>query len=182
MFSNVTQKLKRNGDLQLENGLVYKGELHNGAAEGAGSLHFPDGGVFTGKWKAGAIDESAKGVYTFANGRTLRGSWRYIDEEDSYTGLLLNGKCAGWGRARFKIGGSYCGEFMDGMPFGKGSYTACDGSVFTGNWKYAAEENGYEGMLMDGRRCGQGIENLPDGSVYVGEFRNGRPAGRKASL
>ena len=58
----------------------------------------------------------------------------------------------------------YEGEYRDGKPHGRGSYTASDG-------------NRYEGEYRDGRRYGRGVFTFANGGRYEGEYRDGKPNG-----
>ena len=61
-------------------------------------------------------------------------------------------------------GGTYEGNFIDGVITGKGKYTSVDGDI-------------YEGDLVDGEITGQGKYTFANGDTYVGNFYKGRRSG-----
>jgi hypothetical protein len=83
---------------------------------------------------------------------------------------LLVGGCLtfpqnGQGTMTTKCGGSYVGEFKDGLPHGQGTKTCADGFKYVGEFK-------------DGKWHGKGTHTESDGSRYVGEFKEGKHHGQ----
>jgi len=70
----------------------------------------------------------------------------------------------GFGRARFKGGASYVGQFHSGLMHGEGEYTWPDGCV-------------YRGTLHEQAVTGQGRLEWPDGAWYAGDVREGHRHG-----
>ena len=99
------------------------------------------------------------------------------------------------------IAGTYSGEWDNGMPNGRGEFTAAEsgrtadgllfwfeGDILSGTWVNGLPEgqgeyigvNGehYEGNYVNGLQTGRGRVTLPNGDVYTGEFFNGLPNGQ----
>ena len=201
LLSSDSKPKRVYGELQYAAGVLYKGEVCKGKADGSGSLYFSNGSVFTGKWNMGQVDENLGGAYVFADGsrysgqlrngypggngvytscsgQTIDGEWRYVKDKTGYTGMLLNDLPYGQGDYIFPDGSKYTGEFWNGFTEGMGNYTACDGIVFSGRWSYVENAEGYSGMLLDGEYCGWGRQSYPTEGCYCGEFKNGFPDGR----
>ena len=82
----------------------------------------------------------------------------------SYDGPVnAENKPHGFGSSK-SAGGTYVGEFQNGRPHGRGTFTAKDGSV-------------YEGEMESGKKQGEGKLKLPNGDEYSGGFKSGRYAG-----
>ena len=65
------------------------------------------------------------------------------------------------GEKKFANGLKYVGEFRNGAPNGRGTYTFPSGAKYVGEFK-------------NGKYDGQGTLTLPSGTQYVGEFMDGK--------
>ena len=103
--------------------------------------------------------------------------------DECMEGDCINGK----GTMVFSTGHKYSGIFKDGLRHGEGvllmpggrkivgiweeneiragTYTAPDGTIYEGQWKFR-------------ERNGQGTLTFPDGRKYVGEFKSGQRHGK----
>lgn len=126
-------------------------------------------------WSGGCVDghASGKGVLAWTypplgkvtlEGTLVRGlpSGEVIlkTSEFGFAGTVRNGvphegylQREGWGW--------YEGEFVDGLPHGKGTHLAVDRSRYTGEW-------------VQGRRHGRGDASFATGGSYTGDWKNDR--------
>lgn len=115
--------------------------------DGHGTRTWPNGDVYTGNFKNGAM--SGKGKLTTKDG-------------DSYEGDFLNGQYHGIGVVRFADGRIYQGEVNNGQMTGKGIYSCPDGVI--------------EGNFLNGEAHGWAVFK-DDRIIYCGEFDNGKQKG-----
>ncbi|KAF4139165.1 MORN repeat domain-containing protein [Phytophthora infestans] len=146
----------------------YEGQFLEGKREGRGHMHYADGSVYAGDWKADV--KSGQGVMTWM---TTRGA----DEVSSanatplerYDGEWENDCQEGFGRHVWLVnplsGSSnknwYEGEFHEGLRHGRGVFFYANGARYEGEWK-ANVKDGY------------GLFFYEDGRVFVGLFRQDR--------
>jgi hypothetical protein len=95
--------------------------------------------------------EDGVGIYTWSNGDTYEGEYRY-------------GMRSGHGRMVFANGHVYEGEFKDDVRSGTGRLEWKDGTV-------------YEGDFLNGKMSGKGKLVWPAGDFYVGWFKDDRMEG-----
>jgi TonB family protein len=82
-------------------------------------------------------------------------------------GCDRNGRAFGSGVVEWRYGdrlGRYHGDYRDGKPNGRGTYTSANG-------------NRYEGEYRNGLRHGRGVYTYANGGRYEGEYRDGKPHG-----
>ena len=92
------------------------------------------------------------------------------------------------GKAWYKNGDTYEGEFVYGEKEGKGTYTWPDGAKYEGDWKDDKREGKgtytwpdgakYEGDYKIGIREGRGILTYPDGRKYEGDWKDDKREGK----
>ena len=89
---------------------------------------------------------------------------------DIYVGSVRDDKPQGFGTLQYADppGAVYAGDFLDGVPHGKGIK-----KTPSRNWIY-------EGDFVKGRRHGQGVIRWADGAKYEGEWRTGKRHGQGA--
>jgi hypothetical protein len=88
----------------------------------------------------------------------------------------------GNGRADYKNGNSYEGEWLNGKFDGKGTFTWAKGDVYTGyfkdghrdgNGKYVFKDGTfYDGDWVNDNEEGEGTLTLPGGDMYKGSFKD----------
>jgi hypothetical protein len=127
-----------------------------------------------------------------------------------YGDECVEGDCQnGYGVMIFSTGHKFSGEFKDGMRYGegvlllpggrkivgvwenneikKGTFSAADGTTYTGQWQYREREGQgtmtwpdgrkYTGGFENGLRHGKGTMIYPDGRKYVGDYKYGERTG-----
>jgi len=162
----------------------YEGQFVEGRREGGGHMHYADGSVYAGDWKADV--KCGRGVMTWMN---PRGVDELVNPEDAaplerYDGEWENDCQEGFGRhvwlvnppASSAMGSTsrngsatstshdknwYEGEFHDGLRHGRGVFFYANGARYEGEWK-ANVKDGY------------GLFFYEDGRVFVGLFRQDR--------
>jgi hypothetical protein len=95
------------------------------------------------------------------------------DPLDKYLVGHYHGECdaeteLAQGHGEAKGADTYLGQFVKGMPEGKGIYT----------WENGAR---LEGFFKNGKAHGAGVYTSPHGVSYDGQFSNGKLEGLKAS-
>lgn len=106
---------------------------------------------------------------------------------DSYEGFWENDKPHGKGIYKWKIGGTYEGDFLDGQLHGFGKRIYSSGNVYAGQFEYGKKKgkgemyfaNGdfYEGDWDDDDLHGEGTYRWKTGDSYVGGFYRDRRKG-----
>ena len=84
-------------------------------------------------------------------------------------------------------GGTYIGEFKNGLPHGKGKMMHDSGYVYVGKAKQGMKHGYgklsnvdgrmYEGQWRNDRKHGHGMFSWPDSHMYEGQWRHGVPHG-----
>lgn len=169
------------GTLTWEEGR-FVGDFVNGFPQGEGTFYYSDGSSVDGTgWSYGSVD------YLYPAGRLGR------DYGGSYSGMLLNGQPAGYGKLSVNYAGTFRGSFRDGHPQGKGTYSYHDSRPdVSGNWSWLTSQKDswipdkagstmyYTGMSLGGEYCGYGILEFDQCGTFYGEFENGEPSGKGA--
>lgn len=171
--------------------------------------------TYKGEWVRGIPSGSGSSTYLLLSADAVSDSaWqRYQPQLSEYTGTFRNGLPHGIGSGRYAadrppasvksvhyfaaVGPSamaaaetYAGEWVDGVPHGKGclrmrclstfrSPTSARGATIDGEWVAGELVRGreelpgrrgiYDGQYRMGRRDGHGRLEMPDGSEYEGE-------------
>ena len=86
---------------------------------------------------------------------------RTSPDGNNYEGEYIDGVPNGRGTLMIPNYAIYVGEFKDGKPNGQGRITSKDGHSYVGEFK-------------DGVPDGKGVSKLPDGTLYVGQAKNGK--------
>ncbi|GMF13602.1 unnamed protein product [Phytophthora lilii] len=157
----------------------YEGQFVKGKREGKGHMHYADGSVYAGDWKADV--KCGLGVMTWMTTRAVN---EVSNPEDAtplerYDGEWANDCQQGFGRhvwlvsplsSGFTIRNApnnshdknwYEGEFHEGLRHGLGVFFYANGARYEGEWK-ANVKDGY------------GLFFYEDGRVFVGLFRQDR--------
>jgi hypothetical protein len=101
----------------------------------------------------------------------------------------LSGNCEnGFGTYKYKNGGTYKGEWLNGKPNGKGKIVYNNGDVYEGDWvdgnphgkgvRFFSNGDKYEGDWVNGNSQGNGILIYKNGDKYDGEFNNNQISGK----
>ena len=114
------RRIPREGELQLEDGSTYVGNILNNQPQGQGVQTYSDGTRYEGLFVMGL--RQGEGKLTYADGSV-------------YKGTFLSGLPGGLGRISYSDGSSYVGDFVKGRPEGRGKFTAADGEQIEADWK-----------------------------------------------
>ena len=95
-------------------------EFVGGRVPGEGTLHMPDGSVYTGTLSNGVPD--GQGFFSTADGTQYEGTFRM-------------GKAEGMAEAFYANGNEYKGQFRNGKRDGIGTVTWATGGRYEGGWK-----------------------------------------------
>lgn len=87
------------------------------------------------------------------------GTFVLDDDGGTYTGQWVDGVAEGQGSMTWADGASYEGEWLAGMRTGQGTMTYADETVYVGEFK-------------ENKREGQGRRTWPDGGFVEGEWKN----------
>ena len=126
-----------------ENGILYEGEIDQGAYNGQGTIVWAGGDTYTGQWKDGQYHGNGKITYAnggwsegvFENGTLANGRCKAIYEDGTrYEGDMVNGAFDGQGTIVWASGDSYTGSFVNGQFHGYGTYIWADGNSVSGTW------------------------------------------------
>ena len=126
-----------------ENGILYEGEIDQGAYNGQGTIVWAGGDTYTGQWKDGQYHGNGKITYAnggwsegvFENGTLANGRCKAIYEDGTrYEGDMVNGAFDGQGTIVWANGDSYTGGFLNGKRHGYGTYRWADGQTMSGTW------------------------------------------------
>jgi hypothetical protein len=100
----------------------------------------------------------------------------------SYEGELLNWEPHGYGAMRYADGGTYIGDWLNGLKEGRGVVSWPWGDRYEGGLKNGelnghgavqyADGGTYIGAWVSGKKEGRGVESWPNGNRYKGEFVN----------
>ena len=172
------------GWLVTGGGLEYTGEFRRDRPEGEGSARYPTGDLYSGGWREGVRHGQGKMVFEgSAPGQWYEGAWAADAPDgegtlvegnaaiagrwDRYEGNFARGVKCGHGMLRTTLAEGdgrslpavYVGEFLGGVPHGRGCLEV------EGTWRY-------EGDWRDNVREGEGRCEYTDGSVYEGGWKN----------
>ena len=129
---------------------------------------------------------SAADLFTGSlSGDLPHGFGKYVwADGGSYEGDWLNGVRTGRGTYVFPSGSTYEGEWLAGRMQGTGTYTSGDGTRYEGAWQNDLKHGLGEACvrLVRGARAEQpdspaGKKRFPNGDVYQGLWRAGQPFG-----
>ena len=184
-----------------------QGCIKNDCVNGRGAYTYLDGSKYVGEFKDGK--KHGKGIVTLANGkqhvaefkddRAVGNTLVAIDQRtveerlnelhDSYEGKLPdcdygvydNEWTNCFGESWVRNAPLYTGEWKDGLPHGKGTYSWFRYNAartegyrldYFSNYLYDEEYQEYVGVFENG--IGQGTMIYHDGHIYIGEMRDGR--------
>lgn len=143
--------------------LIYEGQWERGELI-QGSLKYPQGAVFTGRFK---------------NYYPINGTLRYANGQ-IYTGEMSNDMPHGQGTLTEKTGHIYVGRWEDGV-FRKGQLTYPNGKICIGVFNDLFPIQGqikyktgslYQGEIRKDNPHGQGTYTASNGGTYVEQFHN----------
>ena len=159
------------GTKKFDNG-TYTGDLVRGERHGTGTMHYNNGGWYTGQWKSGSQSGIGNGKIIYKDGAVYEGELldgkyhgtgtiQYANGS-WYTGTWEAGKRIGKGNGKtvFKSGAVYEGEYQDGNQHGQGTYIWTNGEIYVGEW-------------TEGKITGYGTVTKPDDSVFTGYWLDG---------
>lgn len=138
-------------------GCFYDGEWQNGQQHGSGMLYTSNGLVFKGKFQRG-VAQCQKGIMVFPDGA-------YYEGQISNNGFN--------GRGKFISSQvTYDGEWENNRPYGQGTETFRDNSIYRGNFKmgkkeekgvftWSANNKKYDGNFKNGEMHGRGTLSIP---------------------
>jgi hypothetical protein len=130
----VAGRVPGEGTLHAPDGSVYTGTLNNGVPDGHGYLRTADGTQFEGDVRMGKADGMAEAL--FADG-------------DEYNGQFKNGKRDGIGTLTWPTGGRYEGSWKDDKPSGPGKI------VYAGTaGREVAVQDGHDPTRKPGKSSG----------------------------
>lgn len=191
------------GTLTLANGEVYEGnwaaDLLQGTAHVDYVLDAAQGwtAAFDGEFDASQMN--GPGTYHSVAGNAQSGTWSVTEQQAvsfaapnttrtisaSYEGMLNDAAPGGYGKVVWTIDAShtasYVGEWENGVPTGKGTYTATGGESLTGDWGYVTGQKivsasgasgSYTGLTLNGKPSGLGIAVWSSGDVSITEYKN----------
>ena len=179
------------GEIQYENGEIYKGELINNKREGVGKFYMKNGDYYIGHW----VDDKAQGFgrQYYPNKKIkYKGNFdnneynnygEYIWENgERYEGSFRNSMATGIGKYYYINGDSYEGDFVDNIKQGQGKYICSNGNYFIGQWRndmqngygeyYENDLLVYKGNFIDGTKNGSGKYYENGALKYKGNFIN----------
>lgn len=161
--------------IELQDGMVYTGEIENGKLKGMGKLTVNGKLTFVGEFRDNNIEGG--GIYFGEDGSFLVGAWHNgklsgygmeIDNGSFKRRYWQNGELVGEAPEIEKpkyiaySNGYYLGEVMNGKPSGNGKYVWNNGSTFVGTW-------------ADGEVNGSGILTFPNNlGFFVGYWEDGQ--------
>ena len=162
------------GKFTFANGGSYQGDFENGKFEGEGTCTYSNGDKYIGHYHNGychghGVEHKANGDYIegiYEQGNLIRGKYKWA-AGGTYEGEFKNGVINGKGVKVFSDGTKYEGDFVNGIMQGKGVLTWTNGDK-------------YEGEFSEGLRTGKGIicytTNMGKES-YEGDFVKGKKHG-----
>lgn len=177
------------GEIQYENGEIYKGEIINKKREGVGKFYMKNGDYYIGRWH----DDKAQGFgmqYYPSKKLKYRGNFDnneyndfgvyFYENGESYEGFFRNSMANGIGKYHYINGDLYEGDFVDNIKQGQGKYICRNGNYFIGQWRHDMQngygeyyENGklvYEGNIINGTKNGYGKYYENGALKYKGNF------------
>jgi len=114
-------------------------------------------------------------------------SERVLASGDRYTGhwRVVNDRFIapeGWGKRKYRTGGTYEGAWRNGKRHGYGERSWSDGTTYYGDWKDDKKDGKgeeryksgtkYDGYWKDNKRCGYGRLICSDGTEYMGYWKD----------
>ena len=170
------------GELEFDDGSVYRGDLVNGVRCGYGIMDYPNGDCYEGFFDNDVFNSS--GVSCLKG--ELRETLCCTDENGKQVPISFFDK-SGRGRYTFANGCYIEGYWKDDILVGEAVSTYDDGAVYRGEWHNHCP-NGFgrmtyadgtydEGSWTDGELEGEAVVTYRDGRIYRGEWRNDRPEG-----
>lgn len=190
------------GTLTLANGETYEGnwadDLLEGTARACYILNTAQGWSASFEGEFTANEPNGAGTYCSVAGSVQSGIWSVTDGMSislsaqntnhhisaQYQGMLNDGVPGGYGQAVWSLDKShsavYVGEWENGVPTGKGTYTAVSGELLAGDWSYASGQKAtvsgasgsYTGLLLNGKPSGLGIAVWSNGDVSLTEYKS----------
>ncbi len=161
--------------VELQDGMVYTGELNDGKIEGMGKLTVNGKVRFVGEFSDGSPEGG--GIIFGDDGSFIIGGWHdgnlsgygIVKEKDSFKRRYWkDGEVIGEKPEIEKpkyiaySNGYYLGEVVNGIPSGNGKYVWKNGSTFEGTW-------------VDGEVNGSGILTFPNNmGFFVGYWEDGQ--------
>ncbi|XP_040913014.1 alsin-like isoform X2 [Toxotes jaculatrix] len=161
----------------------YTGGWLAGQVHGRGTMKWPDGRTYTGKFKNGL--EDGYGECIIPN--------KVLNKPDSYQGQWREGKIHGFGKYKYASGEVYEGCFCDGQRHGygmlsSGKHIRASSSVFVGRWVqdkktgYGVYDNitrgeKYMGLWLEDQRHGSAVVVTQYGVYYEGTFKENKMSG-----
>ena len=139
-----------NKDNNIENDLIYEGDIKNFMKEGYGIETCPEY-----KYEGNFHNDMKNG----------QGSIIYLKQGRKYKGEFKNNEITGKGVLTYENNQTYQGQLLNGKKEGKGVYTWPDGSVFIGEYK-------------NDIKIGEGTFKMPNGIIFKGKFVKGKPDGK----
>ena len=139
-----------NKDNNIENDLIYEGDIKNFMKEGYGTETCPEY-----KYEGNFHNDMKNG----------QGSIIYLKQGRKYKGEFKNNEITGKGVLTYENNQTYQGQLLNGKKEGKGVYTWPDGSVFIGEYK-------------NDIKIGEGTFKMPNGIIFKGKFVKGKPDGK----
>ena len=133
-----------------------------------------NGEVYEGEWSQGC--RHGAGICLYPDGTMFEGNWVFGkihghgqlltgDRQVIYCGDWLDGLMQGHGTYNYLCGDKYVGDWREGTRHGRGEYIMQNGCRYVGDWK-------------DNKRHGKGVFTWADDSVYDGEWENDSRHGR----
>ena len=139
-----------NKDNNIENDLIYEGDIKNFMKEGYGIETCPEY-----KYKGNFHNNMKNG----------QGSIIYLKQGRKYTGEFKDDEITGKGFLTYENNQTYQGQLLNGKKEGEGVYYWPDGSVFIGKYK-------------NDIKVGEGTFKMPNGVIFKGKFVKGKPDGK----
>ena len=154
------------GTMHFQSGDRYEGEFANNKFEGPGIYYFNDGRKYDGQWKNDKPD--GMGTLYKPGQNPIVGSWdqgklltsRAQSQQSRSRDCNMEYCEDGQGRFTYADGSVYEGEFLNGVPFGKGICYYLNGAVYEGMWRHHEPH-------------GQGKMTLENGIVHRGTWQKG---------
>ena len=115
-----------------------------------------------------------------------------LENGETYSGEVRNGKPNGFGTLTSKSGSNFTGTFVNGIQNGFFTVNYQNGNTYVGEFKNNKLEgkgvytwskglyggiDTYEGEFRNGLKNGKGVETYGNGDIYEGEFRNNKRYG-----
>ena len=140
------------GVMNFKSGAQYEGVFQSGKRHGHGTMYYTDGSIYKGSWTNDLKDGAGKLIKK--NGTTVSGHWSNGSLEKFESPASAPPKVSATvdggdhlkncndihchnelGYYRYKDGSRYEGEFVNGMPLGKGKCFYKNGDIYTGGWE-----------------------------------------------